>query len=224
MWFPGPVRRIPERGRPGALRLGLHLQPGMRVGVYGGSFDPAHEGHAHVARTALVRLGLDRVIWLVSTHNPLKADRPADLPERMAATQALARGPSMQVSDTERRIGARYTLDTLRVLKARFPGVHFVWIMGADNLAGFHHWRGWSDIFRTVPIVVVARPGVWPRAAFSPAARRFSAARLPAGVARRLAVMPPPAWVYLAAPLKTISSSALRAQARSSEQAVDNLA
>jgi nicotinate-nucleotide adenylyltransferase len=177
-----------------------------------------------VAHTALVRLGLDRVIWLVSTRNPLKVDRPADLPARMAAAGELARSPSMPVSDLERRIGARYTLDTLRVMKARFPGVHFVWIMGADNLAGFHRWRGWADIFRTVPIAVVARPGAWPRAAFSPAGRRFAGARLPARAAQRLASMPPPAWVYLPAPLKHISSTALRLQARSSEQAVDNLA
>jgi nicotinate-nucleotide adenylyltransferase len=212
MWFAGPVRRFPDVARHGALRLGLHLEPGMRVGVYGGSFDPPHEGHQHVARTALARLGLDRVIWLVSTRNPLKTRHdPAELPARMAATRRLARGPAMRVSDLERRIGARYTLDTLRVLKARYPGVHFVWIMGADNLAGFHRWRGWAEIFREFPIAVVSRPGVQPRAALSPAARRFAAARLPGRAARRLPISPPPAWVYLAAPLKHISSTALRA-------------
>jgi len=213
MWFAGPVRRIPEIGRRGALRLGLHLEPGIRVGVYGGSFDPPHDGHLHVARTALARLGLDRVIWLVSTRNPLKTrNDPAELSTRLAATRRLARGPAMRVSDLEKRIGARYTLDTLRVLKARHPGVHFVWIMGADNLAGFHHWRGWADIFREIPIAVVARPGVEPRAALSPAARRFAHARLPGRAAPRLANAAPPAWVYLAAPLKDISSTALRAE------------
>jgi nicotinate-nucleotide adenylyltransferase len=212
MWFAGPIRRVPEVGRGGALRLGVHLEPGMRVGVYGGSFDPPHEGHLHVARTALARLGLDRVIWLVSTRNPLKTQNdPAELPARMAATRRLARGPFMRVSDLEKRIGARFTLDTLRVLKARHPAVHFIWIMGADNLAGFHHWRGWADIFREIPIAVVARPGVAPNAAFSPAARRFAAARLPSPGAARLATAAPPAWVFLAAPLKDISSTALRA-------------
>ena len=185
----------------------------MRVGVYGGSFDPPHDGHRHVARTALARLGLDQVIWLVSPRNPLKTGHdPAELPARMAATRRLAQGPSMRISDLERRIDARYTLDTLRVLKARYPQIHFVWIMGADNLAGFHRWLGWADIFREFPIAVVARPGVEPRAALSPAARRFAAARLPGRAARALATCAPPAWVYLAAPLKHISSTALRAQ------------
>jgi len=223
MWFAGPVRRVPEAGRPLAPRLGFDLKPGMRVGLYGGSFDPAHAGHAHVAQTALRRLGLDRVIWLVSARNPLKTrNGPADLSERIAGVRALARGPSMRVSDLESRIGTRYTLDMLRVLKARFPGVHFVWIMGADNLAGFQDWRGWPDIFRTVPIAVVARPGAGPRAGLSPAARRFAHARLPAGAARRLPLMEPPAWIYLAAPLKAVSSTALRAQRRSPDLPADN--
>ena len=213
MWFPGPTRRVPEAGRPRALRLGLDLKPGMRVGLYGGSFDPAHEGHAHVARTALVRLRLDRVIWLVSARNPLKAkNAPADLQARMVDAKALARGPSMRASDLESRIGTRYTLDMLRVLKARFPGVQFVWIMGADNLAGFHHWRGWADIFRTAPIVVIARPGAGARVNFSPAARRFASTRLPASAAARLVGKKPPAWIYLPAPLKSVSSTALRAR------------
>jgi nicotinate-nucleotide adenylyltransferase len=190
----------------------------MRVGVYGGSFDPAHEGHAHVARTALVRLRLDRVIWLVSARNPLKTHNdPADLAARMAAARRLARGPSMRVTDLESRIGTLYTLDMLRVLMARHPGVRFVWIMGADNLASFHHWRGWADIFRAVPIAVIARPGVWPRAAFSPAARRFAPARRPAEAAARLALARPPAWIYLPAPLKDNSSTALRARTDRSE-------
>ena len=215
MWFAGPVRRVPEAGRPSALRLGFALRPGMRVGLYGGSFDPAHEGHAHVARTALARLGLDRVIWLVSARNPLKGRGAADLPARMAETRGLARGPSMRVSDLESRIGTRYTLDMLRVLKTRFPGVHFVWIMGADNLASIHLWRGWTDIFRTAPVVVIARPGAGLRAGLAPAARRFAKARLPASQASRLAVTPPPAWTYLSAPLKSVSSTALRARRRS---------
>ena len=222
MWFVGPVRRVPEAGRLGALRLGFDLKAGMRVGLYGGSFDPAHEGHAHVARTALTRLGLDRVIWLASARNPLKQRDGSKLAERIAGAQALARGPSMHVTDLERRIGTRYTVDMLRVLRARFPGVRFVWIMGADNLGDFHRWRGWPEIFRTVPIVVVARPGAGPRTGFAPAARRFASARLPAGQASRLALRSPPAWVWLPAPLKSVSSTTLRARRRSTYSAPDN--
>ena len=194
----------------------------MRVGLYGGSFDPAHEGHAHVAQTALKHLGLDAVIWLVSARNPLKGRGDSDLPARIAGARGLARGPAMRVSDVESRIATRYTLDMLRVLKARSPGVRFVWIMGADNLAGFHHWRGWADIFRAVPIAVVARPGAGPRVLFSPAARRFAKARLPASRASRLALAAPPAWIYLSAPLKSISSTALRAQRHSTSARLDN--
>jgi nicotinate-nucleotide adenylyltransferase len=214
MWFAGPVRRVPEAGRPGALRLGFTLRPGMRVGLYGGSFNPAHEGHAHVARTAQVRLGLDRVIWLVSPQNPLKPESAtADLKARVAGARGLARSPGMQVSDAEARLGVRYTVDTLRVLKARFPRVHFVWIMGGDNLAGFHRWRGWTEILRAVPVAVIARPGATLAGGLSPAARRFASARRPASEAGRLALMTPPAWLYLPAPLKHASSTALREKA-----------
>ena len=129
------------------------------MGLYGGSFNPAHEGHAHVARIALVRLGLDRVIWLVSPQNPLKREGAADLAERMAGARRLARGPAMIVSDLEARLGIRYTVDLVRLMRARYPAVRFVWLMGADNLAGFHRWRGWAEIMRRVPVCVVARPG-----------------------------------------------------------------
>jgi nicotinate-nucleotide adenylyltransferase len=214
MWFPGPARRVPEAGRPSALRLGFDLSPGMRVGLYGGSFNPPHEGHAHVAETARARLDLDRVIWLVSPQNPLKRRRAAGLDQRMAQVRRLARGPSMIVSDIESRIGSAYTIDVIRVLKARFPGVKFVWVMGADNLASFHRWRGWTEIMRLVPVAVVARPGFVLAGGLAAAARRFAHARKAPGQAARLAGARPPAWVYLTAPLKFVSSTALRRQAR----------
>jgi nicotinate-nucleotide adenylyltransferase len=213
MRFAGPARRVPEAGRPGALRLGFDLAPGMRVGLYGGSFNPVHAGHAHVAETGLVRLRLDRVIWLVSPQNPLKRRRPADLVARMAAVRSVAQGPSMIVSDLEQRIGATYTIDVLRILKARFPGVRFVWLMGADNLAGFHRWRGWTEIMRAVPVAVVARPGFVLSGGFAVAARRFARARRPGALAGGLARARPPAWVYLTAPLNFMSSTALRRRA-----------
>lgn len=183
----------------------------MRVGLFGGSFNPAHDGHAHVAETALIRLQLDRVIWLVSPQNPLKSPgETAPLLARMASAAAVARGPSMIVSDAETRMGARYTLDTLRVLKGRFPGVHFVWIMGSDNLASFHRWRGWVEIARLVPIAVVARPGAMLRSRVAPAARRFARFRVPSREAPLLPLMAAPAWVYLRGRLNYASSTALR--------------
>ena len=182
----------------------------MRVGLFGGSFNPAHEGHAHVAETALARLFLHRVVWLVSPQNPLKG-APAPLAGRMADAGAFAHGPSMAVSDAEARLDVRFSIDTIRLLKARHPGVRFVWVMGADSLAGFHRWRGWTQIFRELPVAVVARPGGL-KALGSPAARRFAHARLPASAARVLPLAKAPAWAYLAAPLNHASSTALRVE------------
>jgi nicotinate-nucleotide adenylyltransferase len=211
MWFAGPARRIPVAGRPQALRLGFELSRRMRVGLFGGSFNPAHEGHAHVAETALRRLRLDRVVWLVSPQNPLKpTHETAALTRRVRGALRFAQGPSMIVSDAETRIGAFYTIDTLRVLKARFPGVCFVWVMGADSLAQFHRWRGWGQIMRETPVAVVARPGATLKSRTAPAARRFARARIPASAAASLACRRPPAWVYLTAPLNFTSSTALR--------------
>lgn len=213
-------RRAPG-GRPGALRLGFSLTPGQRVGLFGGSFNPAHAGHAHVAETARERLRLDRVIWLVSPQNPLKsAAETAGLAARIAGAQAVARGPAMLVADAETRLGVQYTIDTVRALKARFPGVKFVWVMGADGLAGFHRWRGWTEIFREVPVAVIARPGISLKSRFSPAARRFARFRRPAADAASLPGAAPPAWVFLAAPLHFQSSTELRARERASRSTI----
>jgi nicotinate-nucleotide adenylyltransferase len=212
--FAGLARKV-ATVRPGGLRLGFHLEPGMRVGLYGGSFNPAHDGHAHVAETAMARLRLDRVIWLVSPQNPLKSAREtAPLAERMAGAAALAPGPSMIVSDAETRIGSQYTLDTIRLLKARFPRVKFVWIMGADSLASFHHWRGWTQIMRELPVAVVSRPWAALKARTSPTAQRFAFARHPAREAPILADLTAPAWIYLQGPFNFASSTALRERLR----------
>jgi len=204
--------------RPGALRDGLDLRPGMKVGIFGGSFNPAHDGHAHVAETALRRLDLDRVVWLVSPQNPLKdARESAPLAARMASARAAAAhaaaGPSMIVSDFESRIGTYWTIDTLRALVARHPGVRFVWLMGSDNMASFHRWRGWTDIMRLMPVAVIARPGSELDSRAAPAAARFASARVPASRARLLPHLQAPAWAYLTAPLNHRSSTALRARA-----------
>jgi nicotinate-nucleotide adenylyltransferase len=191
----------------------------MRVGLFGGSFNPAHSGHALVATTAMTRLGLDQVVWLVSPQNPLKStDETADLVVRMAQTKALVQGRihgrAMAVSDFESRIGARYTIDTLRALKARFPGVKFVWIMGADSLASLHRWRGWLEIMALVPVAVIARPGALIKSRLAPAARRFGHARLSPQASHALADHPAPAWTHLNVPLNPASSSLIRASAR----------
>ena len=216
MWLAGPARRTRPGGAPGGLRLGFSLAPGMRVGLFGGSFNPAHEGHAHVAQTALERLRLDRVVWLVSPQNPLKRGaETASLAERMAsARRAAGRDPRMIVSDAETRLGVVYTVDLVQRLRDRFPGVRFVWIMGGDNLASFHRWRGWTDIARIVPIAVVARPDSLLQGRSSPFARRFARSRWPSRRAGLLAEAHPPAWTYLRAPLNPASSTALRAQAK----------
>jgi len=195
------------------LRDGLDLAPGMKVGLFGGSFNPAHDGHAHVARTAQRRLGLDRVVWLVSPQNPLKSSRDtAPLAARMASARAVAAtvGPAMIVSDFETRAGVQWTVDTLRVLKARYPGVRFVWLMGSDNLASFHRWRGWTDIMHLMPVAVIARPGSQLDSRSAPAASRYARFRIPAARAGLLPSLAAPAWTYLTAPLNPRSSSAIR--------------
>ncbi len=210
MFQAGPAPKKPAYA-PGALRDGLNLQPGMRVGLFGGSFNPPHEGHLHVAETARIRLGLDRVVWLVAPQNPLKpADETAPLDQRLAWVRKLAKGPAMVVSDVENRAGAFWTIDTLRFIKARHPGVKFVWVMGSDNLAGFHHWKGWTDIARLMPMAVVARPGSILGSRFAPTSTFFAEHRVPATRAPVLAGMAAPAWVYLTAPLNPASSTAIR--------------
>ncbi|MFM8821058.1 MAG: nicotinate-nucleotide adenylyltransferase [Phenylobacterium sp.] len=215
MWGAGQVRRRSAGGRPGALRPGFALSRGMKVGLYGGSFNPAHEGHAHVAETARQRLGLDRVIWLVAPQNPLKSSAETQpLMDRLAGVRALARDRGMVVSDVESRLDTRYTLDTVLALKARFPGVRVVWIMGADSLATFHRWRGWTQIMRALPVAVVSRPWISLKSRSSPAARRFAASRIPFSRARGLPGQAPPAWIFLYGPLNFQSSTALRERMR----------
>ncbi len=184
----------------------------MRVGLLGGSFDPAHEGHAHITREALKRLGLDAVWWLVSPGNPLKREGPAAMERRLAAARAVMRHPRVIITGIEARIGTRYTAQTLAALQARYPGVRFVWLMGADNMAGFHRWDRWETIMGRVPVAVLARPGAGLAAQGSKAAQRFASARVPGHAARGLAQRRPPAWIYLEVPKRDISSSALRAR------------
>ncbi|MEM7720487.1 MAG: nicotinate-nucleotide adenylyltransferase [Pseudomonadota bacterium] len=187
-------------------------KPGMRIGLLGGSFDPAHEGHAHITREALKRFGLDEVWWLVSPGNPLKARGPAPLDARLTHARTVMRHPRVWITDLEARLGTRYTYATLTQLRARYPGVRFVWLMGADNLASFHRWDQWRDIMGTVPIAVMARPGQRISARLSPAAQVFRRYKLRSREAMRLSRMTAPAWVFVNVPMNDQSSTSIRAR------------
>jgi nicotinate-nucleotide adenylyltransferase len=190
----------------------MHLRPGLRVGLLGGSFDPAHEGHVHLTQVALRRFALDRVIWLVSPGNPLKVRGPKALDLRMGRAQDVMQDPRVIISDFEAQIGTRYTAETVELLKAAYPGVHFVWLMGADNLAQFHRWQRWEDILHAVPIGVLARPG-WRQAGLnSRAARKYRHMRLPGRASTLLADSTTPAWCFVNMPMRHVSSTDLRAQ------------
>ncbi|GKY87191.1 putative nicotinate-nucleotide adenylyltransferase [Sinisalibacter aestuarii] len=188
-----------------------HARPGQAIGLLGGSFDPAHNGHAHITREALKRFGLDAVWWLVSPGNPLKEHGPAPLEARLARARQVMRHPRVVVTDIEAQLGTRYTAETLGALFTLYPGVHFTWLMGADNLAGFHRWERWEEIMGALPIGVLARPGDRVAARMSPAARAFRFARLPDARSRLLARSEPPAWCLVNVPMVDASSSAIRA-------------
>lgn len=194
------------------------LTPGQRVGLLGGSFNPAHEGHLHVTRMCLKALALDRVWWLVSPQNPLKSDAEmAPLTKRLSDARELvdkAGDPRIVVTDIETRLGTRYTIDTIEALQARHPGVHFVWLMGADNLIQFPQWARWRDIAEAVPIAVYPRPGYTLKARVCPAAEWLKPATLNADNAALLAERTPPALVFLEGPEHSASATAIRAAAR----------
>ena len=185
---------------------------GQVIGLLGGSFDPPHAGHVHITHSALTRFGLDRVWWLVSPGNPLKANGPAPLERRMAAARAVMQHPRVAITDIEARLGTRYTAQTLRALTALSPGTRFVWLMGADNLAQFHRWQDWEWIMESVPVGVLARPGDRIPARLSRAARQYGAARLPARAASQLGRSEAPAWCFINLPMSGASSTAIRAR------------
>lgn len=191
---------------------GLFLRSGMAVGLLGGSFDPAHEGHVHLTRVALQRFALDRVIWLVSPGNPLKAHGPAPLPDRMARARAVMADPRVHVSDIEARLGTSYTAETVEALQAIYPGVRFVWLMGADNLHQFHRWERWQHILHALPLGILARPG-WRQAALhGRTARQYRRFRLPDAASHLLPRQSAPAWCFVNMPMRPVSSSQIRAR------------
>jgi nicotinate-nucleotide adenylyltransferase len=162
----------------------------------------------------LQHLGLDEIWWLVSPQNPLKPTAAmAPFAERLSqAREVAAVDRRITVTGIEAELGSTYTADTLKILRRRFPRARFVWLMGGDNLAQFPYWKRWQEIFRTVPIAVFARPGTALKALAGPAAHRFARARVPAVAARRLALMPPPAWVFFHTRLDPRSATRIRAE------------
>ncbi|MBW3096702.1 nicotinate-nucleotide adenylyltransferase [Pseudohoeflea coraliihabitans] len=189
-----------------------HVEAGMRVGLFGGSFNPPHAGHVLVSEIALRRIGLQQLWWMVTPGNPLKDHgNLAGLEERVTHSQQLVDDPRIKVTAFEAAYGLRYTAETLAFIKKRHPSIHFVWIMGADNLAGFHRWQNWRGIATTFPIAVIDRPGSTLSYLSAPAAKTFARARLDESDARALPTARPPAWTFIHGPRSTLSSTALRA-------------
>jgi nicotinate-nucleotide adenylyltransferase len=185
------------------------VAPGLRIGLLGGSFNPAHAGHVHVSKVALDCLGLDYVWWLVSPQNPLKpVAGMAPFAERLAQARALATHPRIRVSGIETELGTQFTVDTLAALKRRFPLLRFVWLMGSDNLKDFQRWRRWPEIAAMVPIAVVMRPGSTLAPLHAKVAQRLVHARWP--VSKHFADVSPPALVILDAPRNETSATAIR--------------
>lgn len=183
---------------------------GMVVGLLGGSFDPAHEGHAHITREALKRMGLDQVWWLVTPGNPLKARQPAPLADRIARARAVMRDPRVKITSLEAALGTRATADTIARLRVIYPGVTFVWLMGADNLVQFHRWGRWRDILRSVAVGVLARPGAGVQARTSVAARAFRVHQVDRG--ENLRGRKAPVWAFVNLPMNDASSTEIRAR------------
>lgn len=182
----------------------------LRVGLLGGSFNPAHEGHRYISLEALKRLGLDVVWWLVSPQNPLKPRAGmAPFEARFASARAVARHPRIRVLDLERRFGTVYTVDLLRRLGG-WRNHRFVLLLGADNLAQLPRWRRWEEIVARVPVAVVARDPYCRAALAGAAARRLAAARVEAARAKELPDLPPPAWTFLVVRPHPASSTAIR--------------
>jgi nicotinate-nucleotide adenylyltransferase len=189
-----------------------HVEKGMQVGLFGGSFNPPHAGHGLVAEIALRRLALDQLWWIVTPGNPLKSGNElAPLAERLKLSEQVAQNPRIKVTAFEAAHNVRYTADTLALVHARNPGVDFVWVMGADGLRDFHRWQRWRKIVMTFPIAVIDRPGATLSFLSSMVAKTFDYARVDEIDAPRLARMKAPAWTFIHGPRSLLSSTAIRA-------------
>lgn len=209
-------KSLPRLERPHAnwVRPPGPIHPGMKIGLLGGSFNPAHEGHVHVSEVALKRLGLDFVWWLVTPQNPLKAPTGmATLARRVEEAKCVAKNPRIVVMDIEHDFRTHYSFDTLCALRRRFPMVKFVWLMGSDNLNIFRRWHRWADLVGRVPIAVIQRPGTVLAALNAKAIQRFGQVHLERG----LADAEPPAIAILDGKRNAQSATAIRASNRWAE-------
>lgn len=189
-----------------------HIERGMAIGLFGGSFNPPHEGHLLVAEIALQRLRLDQVWWMVTPGNPLKDHKELPpLEDRIKACEAMITDRRIKVTGFEKALGQNYTAATLDAIRKRNPHGHFVWLMGADNLENFHHWQKWREIACTYPIAVIDRPGATLSYLSSKMAKTFDYARVDENRAQTLAYKKAPAWTFIHGPRSPLSSSSIRA-------------
>jgi len=192
------------------------MYEGLTIGLFGGSFNPAHSGHLHVAKAGLRDLALDQIWWLVSPQNPLKPKQPS-YESRVASVQALQLPPRMKISHIENEAGTNYTIDLLRLLKKRYPRTNFIFLMGADNFNQLPRWKNWEEIISSFPIAIISRPGDRVKSRLGKVARRYANYRLSEENSHILAEMTAPRWTYLTLPLDSASSSAIRAKLASAD-------
>ena len=186
------------------------VEPGLTIGLLGGSFDPPHEGHVHITKLALKIFNLSKIWWLVCPENPIKSVTPSDLNSRFLASKKIMKHPSVIITDLERKFKTKYTFQTLIKLKKLYPSTKFVWLMGADNLINFHHWKNCDWIMKNIPVGVLARPEEQIKAGLSRTAIKFGNYRLPKEKSIILSNYIPPVWTLSTGPMRNISSTEIR--------------
>ena len=186
------------------------VEPGLTIGLLGGSFDPPHEGHVHITKLALKIFNLSKIWWLVCPENPIKSVTPSDINSRFLASKIIMKHPSVVITDLERKFKTKYTFQTLIKLKKLYPSTKFVWLMGADNLINFHHWKNWDWIMKNIPVGVLARPEEQIKAGLSRTAIKFGNYRLPKEKSILLSNYIPPVWTLSTGPMRNISSTEIR--------------
>ena len=182
-----------------------------KIGLLGGSFNPAHDGHLEISQIALDVLRLDQVWWMVSPGNPLKDKNDmAPFCERFSSAENIAKDPNIIVTDIESEMDTQFTIDTLKGLKTKFPKTSFIWLMGADNLAQFDQWKDWKEIANTVPFAIFNRPSYSSANETSVAATELKDYRIESSEAHTLYNLKPPAWVYYQKTDNPLSSTEIR--------------